>query len=412
MLADMGMIGFGVVLAIVLVIFLVSFVVTMIRIVRQHKAANVSDGVIATLSTWKVTLRLTSTSLIEGYENGLVHPLAGLRASIDDSDTVNRRLTVGRAGAIGMTTSALPERVDDRDLYLIVEGPTTFLVCAVARKNNRTVVASARGFAALINQSAIALAAADRPTAASQSSQAAPGVSRWEREDEAAPSRPASEDSDRDDRGDTTLEQFRLALTHDVTRRNMGLLLDDEKAAEIAADSELSASWYKLWRMGRRAAAPSKAFEAETGTSEQGWREELPMRFNPPPGWPQPGQEWVSEYIGLSVTEYRRPPGCLMPLPADWEWWLPQEPQWSAWLNSKRDSQRRMGITLIVVVILCVAIAVLTATAGLWVLPLLCTMGAIIASIGLVGTMIARRDFRRDPMSGVRARYVRAEENS
>ena len=171
MRTEMWTIGFGVVVVALIVVFLVSFVVTFVRTLRTRRTADASEGVIATLSTWKDTLRLTSTSLIEGYENGTVHSLLGLKASIDDSDTVNERLSGARLGMI-----SAPTQLRDRDLYLTVEGPRTLLVVAVARKSNQLSTASARGFAALINETATPLAVTDPALTPPNPSQSGAGV--------------------------------------------------------------------------------------------------------------------------------------------------------------------------------------------------------------------------------------------
>lgn len=263
-----------------------------------------------------------------------------------------------------------------------------------------------------------------------------------------------------------TLEQFRSVLrSSEAMRRHIGLDIGDQAAAAIAADEALSAGWLKLWRTSqrtttpqvvkftaghanpnsdqplpaeppgqtatipvddnlrvlghepRRSSLPSAASveEGDTGLTtgadwerqQAAWQRELPMRFNAPPGWSVPSQDWVSEHLGLPINQYRRPPGAPASDPIDWVWWIPQEPQWTAWMDEKRSFYRGMALLLGLVLVAIVGIAVLANDGGATIATVIF---GIVPALGLVGTTIEYLHFRKDPMSGLRQKYVRAHE--
>jgi large subunit ribosomal protein L7/L12 len=97
-------------------------------------------------------LHLTKLELIEG--NGDLaprHVLAGLTARVEDSGTLNRRITATRLLAVGVFALAIKKKQDDREVYLTIEGPTTAILRAVAFKVNPKAGEDARRFAAQLN---------------------------------------------------------------------------------------------------------------------------------------------------------------------------------------------------------------------------------------------------------------------
>ena len=62
---------------------------------------------------------------------------------------------------------------------------------------------------------------------------------------------PSSEIPPEEDFG-STLEQFRRALASEVGRERLGIDIDANEAASIAADAEQSARWHAVWRTSVR----------------------------------------------------------------------------------------------------------------------------------------------------------------
>ncbi|MET0887949.1 MAG: hypothetical protein ABWX92_16045 [Mycetocola sp.] len=147
-------------------------------------------------------------------------------------------------------------------------------------------------------------------------------------------------------------------------------------------------------------------WSADGASQEAVWERELPMRFNLPSGWPAPGQEWVMEHIGLPVTAYRRPPGAPPSDPAAWEWWIPQEPQWTTWMTSKRQFYRSLTLGLGISFVGSVAVAFVIGSDGI----LLALIWAMASGFGLLATSVQWAQFRRDPMSAIREKYVGNQE--
>ena len=140
------------------------------------------------------------------------------------------------------------------------------------------------------------------------------------------------------------------------------------------------------------------------GQEVAAWQRELPMRFNPPPGWPIPDRDWLMEYIGLPITADRRPPGAPASDPAGWEWWLPQDPQWSAWMYSKRRFYWTVTAGLGIASVASASIAVCVAPHGASLIAILC---AIVAGVCVLVASVQYAQFRKDPMSPFREEYVR-----
>jgi ribosomal protein L7/L12 len=129
------------------IIFLVVFIGAALY---KYAAAQTlkNNGVILSFGD----LHLTKLELIEG--NGDLaprHPLAGLVARVEDSGTVNRRITATRLVATGVFALAWKKKQDDREIYLTIEGPTTGIFRQVSFKSNATAGADARRFATQLN---------------------------------------------------------------------------------------------------------------------------------------------------------------------------------------------------------------------------------------------------------------------
>lgn len=209
------------------------------------------------------------------------------------------------------------------------------------------------------------------------------------------------------DRG-TTLEQFRQALARPVARINMGIHLSDEEARAVLADERLCARCYDAWLHAAEASAgsvtnPNVAQNATTqGAVEADEVRNLPVRFNRPPGWPDPPPEWVVEHLGRDISTYRRPVGAPPADLAGWVWWIPREPAWTDWIGARTRYYRRalsllgfgvaaaLGVALAAGGSVAVVSSVCAAVAGIWVAQL---------------TMEFRR-FRRDPMTDLREEHA------
>lgn len=123
------------------------------RAAKAQREADAAAGVLATLSIpGAPLLRLTSDALLEGREDEKRHALAGLVGRVEEGGSVNRRFTVTRIAVLGVLAAGVPKRVDDRELYLTIEGPDTVIVHAIQVKNNKTLPGDARRFVARLNQ--------------------------------------------------------------------------------------------------------------------------------------------------------------------------------------------------------------------------------------------------------------------
>lgn len=144
----------GTIAWIVIIAVFATFVVIQLRMRANRAAQNTAEGVTHSLDLpFPGSLRLTAAELVEGYtEDSVRHPVAGLKASVDDSGTVNRRMTMTRMLALGPLAVAAPKKLDDRCLYLTIEGPDTIVVREIKLKDNPQLAAKAREFAAKINQ--------------------------------------------------------------------------------------------------------------------------------------------------------------------------------------------------------------------------------------------------------------------
>jgi hypothetical protein len=200
-----------------------------------------------------------------------------------------------------------------------------------------------------------------------------------------------------------TLTQFRDLLRSGIARWTIGLKISDEDAIAVADDEALAASWFRWWRMSGFAVAEPQMPRPRWEEQEAAWQQGLPMRFHPPPGWPVPGRDWVMEYIGLPVTANRRPIGAPASDPVGWEWWIPQDPQWTTWMSEKRRRFRTIAFSLGIAFVACTAIAVY---ASEYVVSLIATMCAIVAGVGVLAASVQYVQFRRDPMSPIREQWA------
>ena len=119
---------------------------------RRDAESDRRDGVIASLDIpGGSRLRLTKTTLIDGL-SGKIHPIRGLEATVEMGGTVNRRFTVTRIATLGILAAGLPKKIDDRMVYLTIEGPQTVIVHEIPVKKSPAIHATARDFAAKVNR--------------------------------------------------------------------------------------------------------------------------------------------------------------------------------------------------------------------------------------------------------------------
>ena len=143
-------------------IFLVIAIIVVVIVIQvkgnaRMRTKNAEDHVIGALRAPGVSLawapRFTSTELIEGYFDGAArHPLVGLTARVEDSGTLNRRITATRLVALGVFALAVPKKQDDREVYLTIEGPSTAILHTISLKKGSTITgAVVRKFAMELN---------------------------------------------------------------------------------------------------------------------------------------------------------------------------------------------------------------------------------------------------------------------
>lgn len=248
----------------------------------------------------------------------------------------------------------------------------------------------------------------------------------------------------------TTLEQFRNAMTSHVARRNLGLGLSDEQARAIAADPVLSEAWYTSWRNGAANSSPIAARTDDTasprfamnpgdGTDARAplrrpdhwtesdrtpgpklppgdpsqliddWQRELPVRFNRPPGWPYPSQDWILQHIGLEMSDEWRPPGAPTDDPPGWTWWIPQEPVWTAWVTSRNGAAFSLPVARAVFGVLA-GLALALSLAGWSLFLIFAIMGASVSGVWLLVSMANDRHFRKDPLGELRDNHLQVAE--
>ncbi|WP_157494279.1 hypothetical protein [Kutzneria sp. 744] len=132
------------------VVVIIMIAVFAIGIAYQVSVSNAKKaaGVIASFAN----LNLTETELIEGLGDAARrHSLAGLTARVEDSGTLNRRITATRLAVMGPFALAAKKKQDDREVYLTVEGPDVAILRTVQMKNKPTAGTDAREFAARLN---------------------------------------------------------------------------------------------------------------------------------------------------------------------------------------------------------------------------------------------------------------------
>lgn len=104
-------------------------------------------------------LKLTPTHLLVGSAR---YKLEGVRAMVEDSGQLSKRITATRVVATGVIALAWRKRVDDRSVFLTIEGPGVALVREVRLEKDKDAPARARAFAAAVNSRASPLGSAER----------------------------------------------------------------------------------------------------------------------------------------------------------------------------------------------------------------------------------------------------------
>lgn len=95
--------------AIVVVLLLAAVIVWLVVKYFGQNSSNRAEGVIAEFRD----LRLTSTELIEGYgRSPQRYPLAGMHASVEDSNHLTVYLTINTSAGVLLREIALKERSD------------------------------------------------------------------------------------------------------------------------------------------------------------------------------------------------------------------------------------------------------------------------------------------------------------
>ncbi|PKV95939.1 hypothetical protein ATK30_6872 [Amycolatopsis echigonensis] len=130
-----------------IIIFVVVFAIAT-YINNINKQAKKDAGVMASFAD----LHLTKTHVIQGDpRTGLKKPVSGLVARVEDSGTINQRLTATRLATMGPFALAAPKKVDNREVYLTIEGIGVSIVRMVPMKKDPTAGSLARSFASMVN---------------------------------------------------------------------------------------------------------------------------------------------------------------------------------------------------------------------------------------------------------------------
>lgn len=133
-----------VIVSIVVIVVVVAGIVAGVAQANDDK----KHGVIASFSG----LRLTPTELIDGRSaRAARYPLSGVVARVEDSGTLNRRMTMTRMALIGPFALAAKKKQDDREVYLTIEGPEVAVIRTVPMKKDKKAGTRAREFAAKVN---------------------------------------------------------------------------------------------------------------------------------------------------------------------------------------------------------------------------------------------------------------------
>lgn len=133
--------------AVVIIVVVLGVLALRAAQIDKARAKNKADGVVAFIGD----VRLTNDALLVGANR---YPLAGLHATVEDSGSVNRRLTLTRLATLGVAAVAIPKKLDDRDVYVTIEGPGVAVVRVMHVRKVPNAGAIGRQFAARLNMMA------------------------------------------------------------------------------------------------------------------------------------------------------------------------------------------------------------------------------------------------------------------
>lgn len=140
------------------------------KLQAQEREAMKNAGVLAALSVPGLSLALTKDALIDSSTGSAErHSLVGISGSVEQGGSLNRRFTVTRLALLGPLALGVPKRIDDRALYITIEGPDVVIVRDIDLKKNPNAAVAARSFVARLNQASL-----PKPEAASQAAVFAP----------------------------------------------------------------------------------------------------------------------------------------------------------------------------------------------------------------------------------------------
>ena len=88
--------------------------------------------------------------------------------------------------------------------------------------------------------------------------------------------------------------------------------------------------------------------------------------------------------------------------PDDWQWWLPQEPAWTAWIEREQRSFRSLPW---LVAALLVALVLIVLSLPLTGATVLATLAALGIACAVMAIETRRRHFRRDPVARFRDQH-------
>ena len=182
------------------------------------------------------------------------------------------------------------------------------------------------------------------------------------------------------DRHLLTLAQFRARLADHAERSRNGVHITDAEALRILASDRATLVAHNAWVQGQAVPVPpppytprvptprapvtnrppvrpvppvgytSEASQARSSPAASVWPlpkpvDETrsawpPVRFNAPPGWPQPPKDWTAKWMGMNIPASEGPRGAA-PAPSSWRYWDPVEPGWTQWRQATRSHHRK-----------------------------------------------------------------------
>jgi hypothetical protein len=106
------------------------------------------------------------------------------------------------------------------------------------------------------------------------------------------------------------------------------------------------------------------------------------------------------------MSDAWRPAGAPTDDPPGWQWWIPREPAWSAWINGQKQRYRTAAFCIIGVFAASVVAGLLAPGMG-WPIGLP-VLGALASLLAGIGCFALYRRLRKDPLVSFREEFMDA----